>query len=170
MRPRRSAKRSYGSLELSSDKTHMKPAVIAVIGVAGLVSVFLFELYLPLLLVSLNALALGLILTGSLVPVSSRIGRVVIQLKEGASIPDESLWPCIQGKKINPNFPRPLEFHLEPRSMFPLLLIGVLSLSAIAFALQVHRSLFSVYENDSGSYMLMFLFVFLTIIPLSLAA
>lgn len=147
----------------------MRPAVIAVIGVVGLVGVFLFELYLPLLLVLLNGLALGLILTGTIVPISSRMGRVVIQFKEGMSTPDESLWPCIQGKRVNPNFPRPLEFHLEPRSMFPLLFAGVLSLLAIAFAFQVHRNLFSAYQSDSGWYVLMFVFVFLTFIPLGLA-
>ena len=54
--------------------------------------------------------------------------------------------------------------------MFPLLLAGVLSLSAIAFALQVHRNLFSAYQSDSGWYFLIFLSVFFSVIPLSLAA
>jgi hypothetical protein len=146
----------------------MRPAVIALVGFAALIGVFLLEVYLPLLLVLLNSLALGLILAGTLVPVSSKMGRVVITFKEGRSTSDESLWPCIAGKRINPNFQRPLEFHVEMRGMLPLLFLGILSLSAISFALQVHHRLFSVYQDmDSGRYHLMFLFVFLTSIPLS---
>lgn len=80
----------------------MKPALIAIVGIAGLIGVFLFELHLPLVLFALNCLALCLILGGTLAPVKSRIGCFVFRSPEGVSLPGESLWPCIEGKKFNP--------------------------------------------------------------------
>ncbi|HLJ29262.1 MAG TPA: hypothetical protein VKY85_21315 [Candidatus Angelobacter sp.] len=149
----------------------MRPALIAIVGTAGLIGVFVFELYLPLVLFSLNSIALCLILAGTLVPIKSRIGSVVIGLEEGISISDESLWPCIQGRKINPNFRSVLEFHLESRGFFPLLLLGILSLSAMAFAVRVHGDLLSAYDKlDSPQFVELFLFVFLSVIPVSIAA
>lgn len=146
----------------------MKPAVIAAVGFAGLIGVFFFEMYLPLLLVLLNSLALFLILVGTLVPIRPRMDRLVIKFREGVSTGDESVWPCLLGKRINPNFQQRLQFHLETRGMVPLFFLGVMSLLAIAFALQVHHHLFSSYQDvDSGPYILMFMFVFLTVIPLS---
>lgn len=146
----------------------MKPAVIAAVGFAGLITIFFFEMYLPLLLVLLNSLAVCLILVGTLVPIRPTMDRLVIKFREGVSTSDESAWPCLLGKRINPNFQQRLQFHLETRAMVPLFLLGVLSLLAIAFALQVHHNLFSSYQQmDSWPYLLMFLFIFLTVIPLS---
>lgn len=147
----------------------MRPALIAIVGIAGLIGVFLFELYLPLVLFAVNGLTLCLILTGTLVPVKSRIGRIALGLPEGFSSSDESLWPCIEGKKLDPNLPRPLEFHTESRGISPLLLLGTLSLSAMASALWVHPSLLTVCDVDSSSFLPLFLAVFLSFVPLSIA-
>lgn len=147
----------------------MRPALIAIVGVGGLVGVFLFELYLPLVLFVLNALTLCLILVGTLVPVKSRIGRIALGLPEGFFSSDESLWPCIEGKKYNPNRPQPLEFHTESKGISPLLFLGTLSLWAMGFALRVHPNLVAVYDVDSPRFIQLLLAVFLSLVPLSIA-
>jgi hypothetical protein len=149
----------------------MKPALIALVGIGGLIGLFLFEFYLPLVLFSLNCVTLSLILAGTLLPVSSRVGNVVVELKDGIAIPDEGLWLCVEGKRIDAAVAPRLEFHTEPRGYFALFFLGALSLSAIAVALGVHANLLSAYGNlDSGSFALLFVLVFLSFVPLLIAA
>lgn len=148
----------------------MKPALIAIIGFIGLISVFLFQLYIALFLVLLNSLALCFVLCGTLVPVKSRTGRMMVHLRQNStSASSESASPCLAGVRIDPDLRSFLEFHVEPRGLFFLMLAGVLSLSAIAFALQAHPNLFSPYtREDSGEFALLFVCAFLSVIPLSI--
>lgn len=153
----------------------MKPALIAIVGFAGLICVSLYQFYIPLLLVLLNSLAVCLIFGGTLVPVQTRTRRIALHLKfiqnsTSKSNESESSPPCLGGVRIDPNFHSSLEFHLELRNMLRLAFVGVLSLETVAFALRAQANLFSPYSRqDSGEFVMLFLCAFLSVIPLSMA-
>jgi hypothetical protein len=67
----------------------MKPVSIAMIGLIGLAGLFLFEFYIPAVLIILGCCTLILVLGGTLLPANSRIFRVAFASFEGEISPEK---------------------------------------------------------------------------------
>jgi hypothetical protein len=148
----------------------MKPLAIAVAGIIGVVFVFVLDAYIPLVLVVLHCLTLCCILVGTLIPATSRHGKLTLYPKEeGAACSDESAWPCLEGRALNPGVQHSIEFHLEFIRAWFLALVGMLSLLAIASVLLVNKDVFSPANIDSGVYILLLVVAFGSFAPFAIA-
>src|SRR5258708_5726143 len=147
----------------------MKPLAIAFAGITGLVFVFVLEAYIPLVLVVLHCLTLCCILAGTLIPATTKRGKLMLYPKEGSVDEDESVWPCLESRKLDPGVQHVLEFHLVLVRTWFLAIVGTLSLSAIACVVLVNKDVLSPANINSSTYLFLFILTFSSFIPLVIA-
>lgn len=147
----------------------MKPALIMLVGAVLLVAIFLAEIYVAALVFVLSCITVLLILAGTLVPVHSLSGQVTFPAAEpGSFIPQ---WPCLENTKLYPYRDQQVRFHVEARGFGLLGIIGVVALCVISLVLSLHGNPFRAYRavGESGEYVLFFVMVFASFIPVGIA-
>jgi hypothetical protein len=155
----------------------MRPAVIAVIGLAAVIGIFVIEEYLPSLVFALNCFSLALVLLGTLIPATTKAGRLVLcppdegePDEEGEADEDEALWPCLGGKRLNPALQHSLDFYLVFTRASVLGVGGILSLAALGVVLSMHREILTRYTAvDGDQYFFLQMLCAASLLPFAIA-
>jgi hypothetical protein len=147
----------------------MKPATIMIVGIVMLAVVFVSEFYVTAVVFLLSCLTLVLILAGTLIPVQSRVYQLVFPAAEPGSFLPE--WPCLESIKLNPYQDQNLRFRIQTKGYRLLGIVGIAALYVMQLVLSKHGNPFRPYGQiaESGSYVLFFVLMFVSFIPVSLA-
>src|SRR5690349_5641684 len=101
----------------------MKPVMIAVVGLIGLGALFLFELYIPAVLLILGSLTLILVLGGTLLPANSRTFKVSFLAAEGEISPERRR--RFQGMTLDPEKHHSFEARVQMVRVWRLGVLGI---------------------------------------------
>ena len=145
----------------------MKPVAIAVIGLIGLAGVFLFELYVPAVLIILSCCTLVLVLGGTLLPANSRIFRVVFAAAEGDMSPEKQRQ--FQGLTLDPEKDHSFEARVQMIRIWPLGVLGVIALIEIGLVMALYQHPFQAVREMDLQYFMVFCLCFATIVQLTIA-
>jgi hypothetical protein len=118
----------------------MKPPAIVVIGLIGLAGVFLFELYVPAVLIILGCCTLILVLGGTLLPANSSIFRVVFASVEGEISPEK--WRRFQGITFDPAKNHSFEAQVHMIHIWQLGVLGIIALLEIGLVMALYQNPF----------------------------
>ena len=146
----------------------MKPVAIAVIGLIGLAGVFLFELYVPAVLIILGCCTLILVLGGTLLPTNSRIFSVVFASVEGEISPEKRR--RFQGLTLDPVQNHPFEARVQMIRIWQLGVLGVIALLEIGLVVALYQNPFQAVREMDFQYFMVFCLCFATIVQLTIAA
>lgn len=146
----------------------MKPPAIAIVGLIGLAAVFLFELYVPAVLLILSSFTLILVLGGTLFPANSRKFRVVFSPVEGeVSLKKRRRF---QGVTLDPEKSYSFEARVQMIRTWQLGVLGIISLLEIGLVMGLYRNPFQPVREMDFQYFMVFCVCFLTIMQLTIAA
>ena len=146
----------------------MKPLAIAIVGLIGLAAVFLFELYVPAVLIILSSFTLILVLGGTLLPANSRIFRVVFASVEGEISPENRR--RFQGLTLDPVKNHSFEARVQMIRIWMLGVLGVIALLEIGLVVALYQNPFQAVREMDFQYFMVFCLCFATIVQLSIAA
>ena len=146
----------------------MKPLSIAVIGLIGLAGVFLFELYVPAVLIILGCCTLILVLGGTLLPANSRIFRVVFASVEGEISPGNRR--RFQGLTLDLVKNHSFEARVQMIRIWQLGVLGVIALLEIGLVVALYQNPFQAVREMDFQYFMVFCLCFATIVQLTIAA
>jgi len=146
----------------------MKPVSIAVIGLIGLAGVFLFELYVPAVLIILGCCTLILVLGGTLLPANSRIFRVVFASVEGEISPEKRR--RFQGLTLDPVKNHSFEARVQMIRIWQLGVLGVIALLEIGLVMALYQNPFQAVREMDFQYFMVFCLCFATIVQLTIAS
>lgn len=111
----------------------MKPAIILAVGIIGLAAIFLFEAYVPAVLLALSTCTVLMILGGTLVPINSMTRTV--RFRSAADSIDESRWRRFEGMKLDPTQEHSFTISIEMIRIWRLGLLGILALVEIGLVM-----------------------------------
>lgn len=146
----------------------MKPVSIAVIGLIGLAGVFLFELYVPAVLIILGCCTLILVLGGTLLPANSRVFRVVFASVEGEISPEKLR--RFQGLTLDPEKNHSFEARIQMIRIWQLGVLGVIALLEIGLVVALYQNPFQAVREMDFQYFMVFCLCFATTVQLTIAA
>lgn len=146
----------------------MKPVSIAIIGLIGLAGVFLFELYVPAVLIILGCCTLILVLGGTLLPANSRIFRVVFASVEGEISPEQRR--RFQGLTLDPVKNHSFEARIQMIRIWQLGVLGIIALLEIGLVVALYQNPFQAVREMDFQYFMVFCLCFATIVQLTIAA
>jgi len=148
----------------------MKPVTILIVGAVTTLAVFAAESYVATIVFLLSCLTLFLVLAGTLVPVHSRTGRLVLPAADPAISSPQ--WPCLESQKFDPRQEHRIEFGIETKGFGLLAAIGSAALWFIGLVLAKHGNPLRPYPavGETGEYLIFFVLVFVLFVPLSMAA
>ena len=145
----------------------MKPVAIAVIGLIGLAGVFLFELYVPAVLIILGCCTLILVLGGTLFPANSRMFRVVFAAAEGEVTSEQRR--RFHGLTLDPGKSHSFEARVQMVRIWPLGFLGVIALLEIGLVMALYQNPFQAVREMDFQYFMVFCLCFATIVQLTIA-
>jgi hypothetical protein len=138
-------------------------------GIVGLAMAFMVQTYVATLLFLLSCFTLLLVLAGTLVPVQSRIYGLVFPAAEPDSFIPE--WPCLESKKLDPYRDQSIRFRIETKGFGFLGMIGIVALCLMQLVVSKRGNPFRPYREagQSGEYVVFFVLLFLSFIPVTIA-
>lgn len=146
----------------------MKPLAIVAVGLIGLAGVFLFELYVPAVLLILSSLTLILVLGGTLLPANSRIFRVVFTAAEGDISPEKRR--RFQGLTLDPGQNHSFTAEVHMIRIWQLGVLGIIALLEIGLVMALYQNPFQAVREMDFQYFMVFCLCFATIVQLTIAA
>jgi len=146
----------------------MKPLSIAVIGLIGLSGIFLFELYVPAVLIILGCFTLILVLGGTLLPANARIFRVVFASVEGEISPEKRR--RFQGLTLDPVKNHSFEARVQMVRIWQLGVLGVIALLEIGLVIALYQNPFQAVREMDFQYFMVLCLCFATTVQLTIAA
>jgi hypothetical protein len=146
----------------------MKPPAIVVIGLIGLAGVFLFELYVPAVLIILGCCTLILVLGGTLLPANSSIFRVVFASVEGEISPEK--WRRFQGITFDPAKNHSFEAQVHMIHIWQLGVLGIIALLEIGLVMALYQNPFQAVREMDFQYFMVLCLCFATTAQLTIAS
>jgi hypothetical protein len=146
----------------------MKPVSIAMIGLIGLAGLFLFEFYIPAVLIILGCCTLILVLGGTLLPANSRMFRVVFASVEGESSPEKRR--RFHGLTLDPGENHSFEARVQMIRIWQLGVLGVVALLEIGLIAALYQHPFQAVREMDFQYFMVLCLCFATTIQLTIAA
>ncbi|HET7749357.1 MAG TPA: hypothetical protein VFK81_08250 [Terriglobales bacterium] len=146
----------------------MKPVSIAAVGLIGLAGVFLFELYVPAVLIVLGCCTLILVLGGTLLPANSRAFRVVFASVEGEISPEKRR--RFQGLTLDPIKDYSFEARVQMIRTWQLGVLGVIALLEIGLVMAFYQNPFQAVREMDFQYFMIFCLCLATTVQLTIAA
>jgi len=146
----------------------MKPVAISVVGLIGLVALFLFELYVPAVLLVLSSFTLILVLGGTLFPANSRTFKVNLLAAEGEVSPEKRR--RFQDMTLDPGKDHSFEARVQMIRISWLGVLGVIALLEIGLVVALYQNPFQAVREMDFQYFMVFCLCFATIIQLTIAS
>ena len=146
----------------------MKPVSIAAVGLIGLAGVFLFELYVPAVLMVLGCCTLILVLGGTLLPANSRAFSVVFASVEGEISPEKRR--RFQGLTLDPIKDYSFEARVQMIRTWQLGVLGIIALLEIGLVMALYQNPFQAVREMDFQYFMVFCLCFATTVQLTIAA
>jgi hypothetical protein len=146
----------------------MKPLAIVVVGLIGLVAVFLFELYVPAVLLTLSSFTLILVLGGTLLPANSRTFRVVFASAEGEVSPEKRR--RFLGLTLDPAKNHSFEARVHMIRTWQLGVLGIIALLEMALVLALYQNPFQAVREMDFQYFMVFCLCFAATLQLTIAS
>jgi hypothetical protein len=146
----------------------MKPVAIAVVGLIGLGAVFLFELYVPAVLLIQSSFTLILVLGGTLLRADSRTFKVTFLAAEGQVSPEKRRQ--FQGLTIDPAKNHSFTAQVHMIRIWQLGVLGIIALLEIGLVMALYQNPFQAVREMDFQYFMIFCLCFATIVQLSIAA
>ena len=146
----------------------MKPLAIAVVGLIGLGAVFLFELYIPAVLLILGSFTLILVLGGTLLPADSRTFKVNFLAAEGEVSPEKRR--RFQGIALDPAKNHSFTARVHMIRIWQLGVLGIIALLEIGLVMALYQNPFQAVREMDFQYFMVFCLCFATIVQVTIAA
>jgi len=146
----------------------MKPVMIAVVGFIGLGAVFLFDLYIPAVLLILGSLTLILVLGGTLLPANSRTFKVSFLAAEGEISPEKRR--RFQGMILDPGKYHSFTARVQMVRIWRLGVLGIIALLEIGLVMAFYPSPFQAVREMDFQYFMVLCLCFATIVQLTIAS
>jgi hypothetical protein len=146
----------------------MKPVAIAVVGLIGLVAVFLFELYVPAVLLILSSFPLILVLGGTLLPANSREFKVNFLAAEGEVSPEKRR--RFQGISLDPGMNHSFEARVHMIRIWQLGVVGIIALLEIGLVMALYQNPFQAVREMDFQYFMVLCLCFATIAQVTIAS
>jgi hypothetical protein len=146
----------------------MKPLAIVAVGLMGLVAVFLFELYVPAVLLIQSSFTLILVLGGTLLRADSRTFKVTFLAAEGEVSPEKRR--RFQGLTLDPAKNHSFTAQVHMIRIWQLGVLGIIALLEIGLVMALYQNPFQAVREMDFQYFMIFCLCFATIVQLTIAA
>jgi hypothetical protein len=146
----------------------MKPLTIGLIGCIGLAGVFLFEFYVPAVLLILSGCTLVLILGGTFLPANSRTFQVKFSAAEAEVSPEKRR--RFEGRILDPTTNHSFEARMQMTRIWRLAILGIVALLEIALIMALYESPFQPVGEMDFEYFMVFCLCFASTVQVAIAA